>query len=282
MTDAPDVFEYLDYRAYLRDVYRHKKSSPRGFSYRAFSRRAQLRSPNYLKLVIDGERNLSAEMAARFAKAVGLTGAAATFFVDLVAFDQAPNAAERNAAYQRLSTFERYRRAHRLELAHAEYHSRWYLPAIRELAARPDFQANAAWVAPRLRPAIAIADAARALDTLFALGLLVRDEDGRVVQGEALVTTGPETRYLHIGNYHRVMMESAARSIETVPATDRDISSLTVCVGPEGLRTLKARVQRFRRELLELSALEDDPREVVQLNFQLFPLTDCASVEDPR
>ena len=29
----------------------------------------------------------------------------------------------------------------------------------------------------------------------------------------------------------------------------------------------------FRRELLELSALEEDPREVVQLNFQLFPLS---------
>jgi hypothetical protein len=36
---------------------------------------------------------------------------------------------------------------------------------------------------------------------------------------------------------------------------------------------LKERVQRFRRELLDLSALEEDPAQVVQMNFQLFPLS---------
>jgi uncharacterized protein (TIGR02147 family) len=62
-----DVFEYLDYRAFLRDIYLAKKAERRGFSFRAFSRRANLRSPNYLKLVMDGERNLSRAMAERFA-----------------------------------------------------------------------------------------------------------------------------------------------------------------------------------------------------------------------
>jgi len=40
-----------------------------------------------------------------------------------------------------------------------------------------------------------------------------------------------------------------------------------------GLRAFKERLQRFRRELLELSALESEPEQVVQLNFQLFPLS---------
>jgi hypothetical protein len=39
------------------------------------------------------------------------------------------------------------------------------------------------------------------------------------------------------------------------------------------LRRLKERVQSFRRELLELSGLESEPSQVVQLNFQLFPLS---------
>lgn len=60
-----EVYGYLDYRAFLADLYTAKKA--RGFSYRSFSRRAGLSSPNYLKLVIDGQRNLSAKMAERFA-----------------------------------------------------------------------------------------------------------------------------------------------------------------------------------------------------------------------
>ena len=69
-----DVFEYLDYRAFLRDLYLERKERGRGFSYRAFSRRAGLKSPNYLKMVIDGIRNITPAMAERFARALGLDG----------------------------------------------------------------------------------------------------------------------------------------------------------------------------------------------------------------
>ncbi|MBX3248074.1 MAG: TIGR02147 family protein [Myxococcales bacterium] len=268
-----DVFVYLDYRAYLRDYYESKKASSRGFSFRSFSRRAGLKSPNYLKLVMDGDRNLTASMAERFARACGLDDEASAFFVALVAFNQARSATERNGAYSRLTGFRRYRQAHQLDLQHAAYHSTWYLPAIRELVLRPDFEEDPAWVAKALVPSIAKAEAREALDTLLELGMLSRDEQGRLRQCDALVTTGPETRGLHIGNYHRTMMERAAASIDLVPSSDRDISSLTLCLSEDGLRTVKERIQRFRRELLELSVLEDEPRQVIQVNFQLFPLS---------
>jgi uncharacterized protein (TIGR02147 family) len=268
-----DVFGYLDYRAFLRDVYAERKARARGFSFRAFSRMAGLRSPNYLKLVMDGERNLGDTMAPRFAAALGLEDDAARYFVDLVEFNQAKAADERNAAYARLSGFRRYRSKHQLELAHAAYHSTWYLPAIRELAARADFRAEPEWIASRLRPAITKEEARAALATLFELGLLVKDASGEVSQGEALVSTGAQTRGHHIGNYHRMMMERARAAIDEVPASERDVSSLTLCLGARGLAQVKERIQQFRRELLELSTSETDPREVVQINFQLFPLT---------
>jgi uncharacterized protein (TIGR02147 family) len=272
-----DVFEYLDYRAFLRDLYLERKERGRGFSYRAFSRRAGLKSPNYLKMVIDGIRNITPAMAERFARALGLEGEGAQYFVNLVAFNQASTAAERNTHYQRLTTSRRYRKAHRIDLAHAAYHSTWYLPAIRELAARSDFSDDPDWIARTLVPAVSRIDARRAVATLVELGMLVRDSSGRLVQGEALVSTGAETRSLHIANYHRTMMERAAESIDLFPSEDRDISSLTLCLGDDGVQRLKDRIQRFRRELLEMSALEDDPVRVVQVNFQLFPLSTAST-----
>lgn len=268
-----DVFAYLDFRAYLRDYYNARKASARGFSYRSFSRRAGLSSPNYLKLVIDGKRNLSPEMAKRFAEACGLPKDEQRYFIDLVAFGQATNVADRDQYYTRLTGFQRYRQAHKLDLAHAAYYSAWYMPAIRELAARADFDANPEWIARQLLPKITVTEATRALETLLELGLLVREEDGSVKQQDVLLSTGAETRGVHIASYHRTMMQRAMESIDLVGSKDRDISSLTLCLGREGIRAFKERVQRFRKELLELSALEDDPEQVVQLNFQLFPLT---------
>lgn len=273
-SEAPvGVYAYLDYRAFLRDHYASKKAASRAFSYRAFSKRAGVSSPNYLKLVIEGKRSLSPKMAERFAHACGLDADGSRYFVALVGFNQAKTSVERAQFYDRLTGFQRYRQAHKLELAHAAYYSEWFMPAIRELVAAPRFREDPDWIAEQMIPIITPTQARQALETLMELKLLVRDEKGRLVQSDPLLSTGAETRGLHIVAFHRAMTQRALESIDLVPKPERDISSLTLCLGRDGLRKLKERLQRFRRELLELSALEAEPEQVVQLNFQLFPLT---------
>jgi uncharacterized protein (TIGR02147 family) len=230
---------------------------------------------------MDGQRNLTNEMAARFADALSLEGEAADYFVELVRFGQAKTSVERNRAYARLMTFSTYRKTRKLDLAHAEYHATWFIPAVRELAGRSDFQADPQWIAARLWPQIKPAEAKLALDTLLKLGLLRRSDSGRVVQAEPLISTGPEVHALHIANYHRVMMERAAASIDLVPSDGRDISSVTLLVGPAGVKRIKEKLRRFRRELLELALSEHDAKQVLQLNLQLFPLT-LPAEKEPR
>lgn len=269
---AIDVFAYLDYRAFLRDYYLWGKQRGR-LSFRAFSRRAGLRSPNYLKLVMDGDRGITDAMAARFATALGLTQESATYFCDLVRFKQAKTVADRSKLLQKLTGHQRYREIRPLDAAHAAYHSNWYLPAVRELAARRDFREDPAWIARTLWPAITIEQAERAVETLLELGLLVRDARGDLCQGDALLSTGAEVESLNVARFHQAMLERASIAIETVPAEERDISSLTLCLGVDGIRRLKERLRAFRRELLELSAVEADPKQVVQLSLALFPLS---------
>ena len=59
--ECPLVFSYVDYRRYLADYYAHAKKCHYGFSFRVFSKRAEISSSNYLRLVIDGKRNLTSE-----------------------------------------------------------------------------------------------------------------------------------------------------------------------------------------------------------------------------
>lgn len=276
-----DVFDFLDYRAFLRAYYAHAKHTRRGFSHRAFSRRAGLGSPNHLKRVMDGTRNLTLDMAERFATALGLDGQAADYFVQLVKLGQARSSVERGLAYQKLTTFKAYRSTRTLDLAHAAYHSTWYIPAVRELAARRDFRAEPKWIATRLLPPIKPSEAKAALDTLLELGLLRRGDDGAVAQSEPVITTGPEMHALHIANYHRMMMQRAAESIDLVASERRDISAVTLLVGAGAMARIKRRVQRFRRELLELALSEKQATQVIQMNFQIFPLS-AGPEEEPE
>jgi uncharacterized protein (TIGR02147 family) len=273
------VYQYLDYRAFLRDAYRDRKQHQRGFSYRWFSRRAGLSSPNFLKLVIDGKRNLTVASARRFAAAFDLNVTETAFFCDLVAFNQARSPAEKNEYYERIRASRRHREVRALDHHEFDYFSRWYYPAVRELVACKGFRDDPAWIARRLVPPITPAQARHALELLTKLGLLRRDADGTLRQGEMLVSTGPEVRSLAVGNFHRQMMERAAASIELVAREERDISGLTVALSDEACRRFKQRIVELRAELLQLSAAETEATRVVQLNFQLFPL--ATTEEEP-
>src|SRR5262245_11343971 len=105
-----DLFKYLDYRRFLKDYYTEQKAK-RGsaFSFRSFARLAGLSSPNFLKLVMDGKRNLGPEGIKSFAKALKLGKEESSYFENLVHFNQSATDDERNEWYKRLSASKKYR-----------------------------------------------------------------------------------------------------------------------------------------------------------------------------
>jgi uncharacterized protein (TIGR02147 family) len=278
----PDIFSYVDYRAYLGDYYRAAKENVSAFSYRYLARRAGFSSPNFIKLVIDGDRNLGADSIESVAGALKLDSAERRFFRALVHFDQADSAKDKNEAFEQIAASRRFRHARRIEHDMFEYLSHWYYPAIREMAARDDFRADPEWIARQLFPSITEARASKALDVLFRLGVLERDEDepDTITRGDPSLTTGHEVGSLAIGNYHRQMLERAGASIEEVDRDLRDVSALTVCISESMVDELKSRIHQFREILLDLCDSDEAPQTVYQINFQLFPLTQSAPPSD--
>jgi uncharacterized protein (TIGR02147 family) len=268
------VYDFLDYRAYLRAYYEAAKRTRPSFSFRLFSKLAGLRSPNFLKLVIEGQRNLGADSIPRFAGALGLDSADSEFFADLVAFGQAQTVGEKNRAFERIAASRRFRQARRIDGELFAYLSHWYNPAVRELAARADFREDPRWIAAELRPAITTAEAAEALKLLLSLGLLVRDAStGRVVRGEPTLTTEHEVSALGAAAFHRQMLERAGQSIELFAREKRDLAALTVCVSPKTAALVKERIHQFREALAEICDSDAEGRVVYQLNVQWFPLS---------
>jgi uncharacterized protein (TIGR02147 family) len=273
------VFDFLDYRAYLRAYYDAAKKRAAGFSFRAFSERAGLRSPNFLKLVIDGDRNLGQESIAKFADALGLQGEERGFFADLVAFAQAEDSVEKNRVFERLAASRRFRTARRIDSMVHEYLSHWYHPVIRELVARADFRDEPRWIAEILRPTITPKQAAHSLELLLELGLVVRKQAGGYGLGEPTLTTEHVVSSLGAANFHKQMLERAASSIDTVPASLRDLAALTVCVTPTVAAEVKRRIHQFRESITELCDTQGTGEIVYQLGVQWFPLS---ATDEPK
>lgn len=69
------------------------------------------------------------------------------------------------------------------------------------------------------------------------------------------------------------MMEHAIEAIHRVPARDREIESITLCLSQSRVQDLKARLENFCEEILQEYQADPDSSRVVQLNVQMFPLT---------
>ncbi len=273
MSLSPNVFEYFDYRRFLQDYYDAQKARERGFSYRFFARRAGFRAPNYVKLIIAGARRLTPSATPRVTRACHLDKDSAEYFAALVRFTDAPSSTEREAQYDVLRSFRGYQAVHRVDEQHAAYFRHWYVPAIHELALRGDFQATGEWTRKQLVPTISKREAERALKVLFSLGLFQVEDGGVTRRPHPAVSTGAEAKGVHVASYHRAMLERAACSIDLFPASDRDISSVTLCLDANELSELKRRISRFRQDMLAWASKQENPRQVVQVNIQMFPMS---------
>lgn len=82
------IYSYRDYRKYLHDFYRYKKRTNPYYSYRLFSMKAGFKAPNLLKLVMDGQRNLTRQSAAKFSRALRLDENEEQYFEKIVQENQ--------------------------------------------------------------------------------------------------------------------------------------------------------------------------------------------------
>ncbi|MEM9190258.1 MAG: TIGR02147 family protein [Myxococcota bacterium] len=236
------------------------------------ARRIGVRSPSHLTRVISGERSLTTAMTQRYSRALGLHGEEAEYFRALVDFNDAGSALEREEAYEALRSFRRYRTVHKLDDQRADFFAHWFMPAVLELATRSDFEARPAWVAKTVRPSISTKEAKLALDTLVGLGLLRKEHD-RLLPADKTISTGAQTASVHVARYHRNMLRRAEAAMDLFDASERDVTAITLSVPRSAMSEIKSRLAEVRRELL--TRYEDaESEQVVQVNFQLFPLSE--------
>jgi len=153
-----------------------------------------------------------------------------------------------------------------------QYHliSDWYYFAILSLSECADFNDDPSAVATRLglRPA----QASAALERLERLGLLARDESGKLRATGIPYSTSSDVASLSIRRSHRQRLELAKESLENDPIEVRDFSGITMAIDPEKIPEAKRRIKEFRRELCAF--LESGEKKAVYLfALQLFPLS---------
>ena len=267
----PNIYKFIDYRKYLLEIVAEKKITNPGFSYRMFSVQLGISAATFVR-IINGNRNLSKKLLPKFVANLKLRDRASEYFRLLVELAHVKDPEKKNILYQKILDF----RSERIRKLHPSHHSlfdKWFLPVLREIIDIRESVSSHRRMAGMVRPPVRISDIRKAVGTLVDSGMIIRDDDGRYIASDKMLSTGEAWENVAISRFQGEMIRLAGDALLNVPKEERDITTLTIGVSGDDLTRIREILRRTRQEILSLIEDSPDREYVYQLNMQLFPLS---------
>lgn len=265
------IYAYNDHRIFLKDWFTTKKEEPSGFSYQKFSRLAGLGSPNYMKLVIEGKRNLTVTNILQVAKAMALTFDETQYFEALTHLGQSRSPGEKNYFRERLQIFKKNKPPRPVLLKGHELLARWYFPAVTVcLDGMSPESAAAATAAKTGLKKEQVEEVIRLLERegmLKSMGGRFRVEYSHFIVHDKKSLSEANKAFI------REQMQIALTVLEKNYAKGPKFFAHTFTAGKESFPNYVEKINAFVESLAAESNAES-PEEVLQLNLQFFRLLD--------
>jgi uncharacterized protein (TIGR02147 family) len=270
---APQILSYTDYRLLLRDFYHYKKSLKSGFSFRQFAARCGMKSPNYIQLVILGQRNLSNEAAPKVAQALGLRLYEKKYFIALVEFDNAGGTQSESEKRKQILQARSKLVMRQIPADHRAVLNNPHCLVIRELCSLRDFEYSPSWVCNKLAYSISEDTAAQCLSLLSASGHIQQDKTGRWQMSEPHIDTGHNFDEFQVLKFHIETLKVWCQILPNLSKDSRELGVLNIPINSQKIPEFKNRIRNFQDEIIGWLEAEDNPDTLVQLGTYLVPLS---------
>jgi uncharacterized protein (TIGR02147 family) len=275
-----NIYNFSDYRDFLKDRYRQLKEADPLFSFRFFSKQAGFGSPNYLKLVMDGKRNLSAEAIGKFAKGLRLDNHESEYFRYMVEYNQCENVHKKKVYEAKLLYLRELFKVKTLIPELYDYYHEWYHAAIREVVKKGKVKNEPGVIGQSLVPAISDDEARNSINLLIKLNFVSEGPDGCLISTENTEVDSTSAAMAQ-KIYYEQMAELAAQSLYTQGPETQDFESITLSLPQNKVGELRVKIRELMVSL-GASSTHNAGDSVYQLNVQLFALTKVPDTQTSR
>jgi len=265
------IFDYLDYRDLLKDMFEERKSSS-FYTYRMMAETFGM-DTSYLFRILQHDEHLPARCQSRAIELLGLTGRSAEYFVLLIAYARERNSKSKTEILEKALAL---RDVSRRELQDAEiaYYQEWWVAALRSLLEVVGGRAVPRELASRMTPPVSEEEIAKGLQLLERLGFVKKLSSERLALTEPHVTTGTTGEKVKaVHGYQRTILDLASQSLARFPKESRDISTLAVAVDRTAHVEIRELLRECRRQIQMCVENVKQPDQVMQLAMAFFPLT---------
>ncbi|QDK47088.1 TIGR02147 family protein [Bdellovibrio sp. ZAP7] len=283
----PVLSDYMNYREYLADYYQYKRKASKGslrqYNYAVFSAAANIKSPNYLKMIIEGKRNLSEDMIGKFGKALGFNKEQTEEFRLLVNFTQATDPADRNIFLKKMSE---HRVGVKLKTGEIDRKSfekvpNWVAWIVYAMVDQEGVSFDTASLKALLRGKASEDEIENSLAALIASGELRRDEKtGEIKKARSLTESPEDIPVALVRKLQSQLMYLGLESIYQDQPTDREFGTLTMSLTKSEFEEIKFKLRQMRKGLNKdnsIARMKSKGERVYQLNIQLFPVTNAVN-----
>jgi uncharacterized protein (TIGR02147 family) len=265
------IFDYLDYRNYLRDEFDSRKRDSAGFSHRNLMRKLSLRAPGHMLFVMQGKRKLTQSLALRLAGYLRLGKKETDYLIGLIRYTDAKTPADKQYAFEELlSLLHRSRMT--LSVMKHRFYEKWYYSAVRASLDVEPFRDDYDTLASSLCPPITPSEARTAVEVLLELGMATADESGYVRPADQAISTGDEWQSAVIRNLQRQFGRLGMEAVDRFDKEERDVSHCTVTVSSDSFKVIVKKIRELRTQIIALGCAEQAADRAVQVNLQVFPV----------
>ena len=264
------IFEYTDYREWLRDAFDDFKKRKSVISWRYMAMKLGA-DPGNLHRVSQGKIHLTLSLVEPMAEFFELNEKESAYWTELVYFGRAKTDAEALNHYEKMQMLKGIP-LKRLAKKELEFYRHWYCNAIRSIIGICKFKDDYEGLAESCTPAITVDEAKNAVKLLYDLNMISKDRDGFWKVNDTFVSTGGNWRSEAVRAFQKETIRLAGESLERHAPPLRDISTVTMTFNMNDIALIREKIKEFRSELLRMSQEGSGDDTVFQLNVQLFPI----------
>jgi uncharacterized protein (TIGR02147 family) len=263
--DRVVVFEYKDYRRFIRDFIEIQREIHPKFSLIYYSKKIKT-SDGYLKLVVSGKRSLSLDNAFLLAKAFNLTPAEKSYFINLLNENESKEPSAK-AYYKTLLT-----ETAQLDISYSKnrkmttiFEDR-LLWEIFSLIGLKSFEYSIKYIKGKLRLPATDADIGAAVQKLLSLGAIRQDESGNVHAEDIVIP--------HRYNPAKAYATALNRAVKHVNAGIVESSyfdSFCLILNEDQYSQIRETLEEAKSKIAKIAkSKKDDKTLIAYLNLNLF------------
>ncbi len=268
----PNLFDYSDFRLYLRDWYASERAKGKIRSQAELCRKLGLpNTRSYFKDILNGKL-LSTSKLKLFIRLLGFDEGQARFFRTLVDYNQTVgDPEEREWLLEQLIALNQ---TPKKIISHdeLEYYTHWYHGIIRTILGIVPFKGDHRALGKMLVPPITARQVKDSIQLLKKLKLIERKEGGFLKPTHNVITSGSFAKDEIIKQYQLKQLDNARRAVTAASGPSRRIITKTMGISEEAYEAIQKKLEKFNSEITAIVHKDQKPADrVYHLGMVLVP-----------